>query len=318
MQLKAVIGAMTSILSIDPWSFSGLANMLFSILVLLFYFVLILLVIYLITIGPRSSSREKTRTSDKKGHFLRVLGMNLGLFKQLKEENKERKRSRAILAVSIIQDFSISLGLTIFLEVPAAQIITAIIFMSLSLYTVIRYSPFQKVEVNFVEAGNRAIYILILIVFLINYLFEDKMSDKTKFDYIGFGVIGLISLLITFNISVSVWSIVKELKSKFTKKNEIENKNKKNKIQPIEKVDSWILDGEDHNHPKGLGSPEASIDVSDFEYFHGTKSLEKESDQLQIESQPFKTINFCPKQKRVKLKGLRDEWDFGRSLGENA
>ena len=118
------------------------------------------------------------------------------------------------------------MGLTLFFEIPVAQIIATIILMSFCLYTVLRYRPFEKSEKNILEAGNRVFYILILLVFLIGHLTEKKMSERARFECIGFGVIGLVSLLICLNILVSLWAAYKSSKKMLSKSKETNQKEK--------------------------------------------------------------------------------------------
>ena len=266
MQLKAVIGAMTSILSIDPWSISGMLNILFSVIVVVFYILLVVLVGYLITLKVDSDTMSKTRQT-KHPILSRQLFMNMEILKELKEESKDRKSMRRILALSIIQDLFIPLGLTIFVDAPGAQIVTSIIFIVICLFTVITHTPFQQVQTNFLEAGNRAIYILILLVFLINLIVDKKISEKNRFNYLGFGIIGLVSLLIGFNIGIAVWVVVDQIKKMFKKKDK--NKiNWKNQLHPIERKVQRKSILEDS---KGFGSPAKDKGSNGFEFLNNNK-----------------------------------------------
>ena len=293
MQLKAVIGATTSILSIYPWAVSGIANLVFSILTILFYFILILWIAYLVCSNIDIKTSQNPICEKKKIGINQSLFQTLELLKELKEQSKDRKSMRAILALSIIQDFFIPLGLTIFVEVPAVQIITAIIFMTFCFFTVIRQRPFRKVETNLLEAGNRAIYILILLVFFLNHVLGD-ISEEARFNYIGFGIIGLISLLIGFNIGISVWVIVKKIKKLLSKKKDGEKNKKESQIEPIGKEEISV----EQELAKGEGNfeePERSKNktVNGFEFLDD-QSMEEIPNQLQADNQPFKPIIFNP------------------------
>ena len=233
MQLKAVIGAMSSILSIDPWSITGFINIAFSVLVILFYFVLLFLVVYFVRL--KLNWKNEKRSKLKKAGFHPSLAQNLKIIQELKKESKENKRLRVILALSIIQDFFIPLGLTIFIDTPVAQIATALVFMSACLFVILTQSPFKETRNNILEGGNRAIYILILIVFLINLIFDRRINEKARFNYIGFGIIGLILLLLGLNIVASVYEIVEQIKMKL-KKEEKEDPTKTKKFSKLKSI----------------------------------------------------------------------------------
>ena len=299
MQLEAVIGAMTSILSIDPWSLSGIVNVVFSVVVMLFYLVLILLVLYLVSMNLDWKESEKRRNKDKDAAagFQVSLTKDLELLKELKQQSKHRKSLRAIVALSILQDFFIPLALIIFIEMPLAQIITAILFMSICVYTVIRYTPFQETPTNFLEAGNRAIYILILLVFLVNHRLDESISEKARFNYIGFGVIGLVALLIGFNIGISVWVIgiqVKKMcsKKKKTKQQDQGKMTKKEKLEPFEKEEKWISIEKKQAKRVGVDAKSKKSHLNrGFEFLENDQKVEKESYQLQNKGDEFKFDN---------------------------
>ena len=152
------------------------------------------------------------------------------MLKELKEESREDSSLRKILALSMIQDYLIPLGFTIFVEFPTAQIAAGMILMSICLYSVLRHTPFDETSTNILEAGSRALYLLILIMFLINHLVGQNMSEKTRFNYIGFGVIGLVSLLICFNFIILAWVAIGKLRKMFGKE-DLEKKGSKNLVQ---------------------------------------------------------------------------------------
>ena len=194
---------------------------------------------------------------------------------------------RRILALSIIQDFFIPIGLTLFIHAPGAQIATCLIFMIICLFTVISHTAFKKIEQNFLEAGNRVIYILILIVFLINLVVDKKISEKHRFNYIGFGIIGLISLLIGINITISFWVIVNRVKELFKKKGE-NDKNSKSEVLPWGKegIRKPVLE-----ESIGLGSKSTNQGSSGFKFINSKKKDDEWKFPLN-ENQPKNSKSF--------------------------
>ena len=275
MQLEALVGAMTSIISIDHRSLTGMLNLVFSVVVVAFYFLLIVLVVYLTCLRFSWGKNEKKREKEA-GNGV-TMAKNLQLLEELKEQSKEIKRLRLILVLSLIQDFVIPLSLTLFIDNPGAQITTAMALMGVSLYSVLRQTPFQKVQKNLLEAGNRAIYLLILLVFLANLIFDKKIGEKARFNYIGFGVIGLISLLIGFNIGISVWVIVEKIKKKFTNKKG--QKKELKKLHPLENDENWVS-----VQKYKPGRRESAIKKKNSGFGFLDDEIEKESTHLQNQS----------------------------------
>ena len=180
--------------------------------------------------------------------------------------------------------------------------------MAICLYTIIRHTPFEKVQVNLLEAGNRVIYIFILIVFFINLIMDKKISEQARFNYIGFGVIGLISFLITFNLSISIWIIVKKIQEMFAKKGE-EKKERKIKTHPIEKERRWR--SVQKQEKKELETSDYRMKAGDFKFFDDKKiDLEVKNLKKAKDQDPFKRYvpiknNFRNRKLRWKIKGTQ-------------
>ena len=221
VQLRAVIGGMVSALSIhlDPWTVSGVLNLTLSTIVVVFYSMIIFLVIFLVRKRRKVTKKpsiEKNKTKTIADIYQRV-AKNLELFDELKDINQKNPGLGRIAPLSMTQDLLIPVALTIFVDTPVAQILISIILLGISSYTIIRHSPFKTTQLNILQAGNRCVYLVILIVFLINHLTDKEISEEARFDYIGFGIIGLVSLLIGLNMGVSFWAIISAVKKKLCK-----------------------------------------------------------------------------------------------------
>ena len=265
MQLKALMGVMISLVSINPWTTtSGMVNATFSILVIMAYLGLVILLLVLVGYQMKKVSQPSSKTS----RHIESLIRSIDLYSQIKELKMENRWAGSIIVVSIAKDFILPLALTIFVNQPIAQISVAMLLKLVSIYVVIKHLPFNKGHINLLQSTNSIIYVLILIVFLISHLTESKMSEKTRFNYIGFGVIGLISLLIVINLAVLVWVIFVSLYNHFTG-------NKKKKNQQAMRVNSIIELGEQSE--KGRIPRKNSIEMK-------WDSVDKEDNSISIDS----------------------------------
>ena len=217
MELRAIVGTMVGALSLSPNSLTGILNTAFSVIVIAFYMFLIISISLLVRKKIKSLKNEQNKSKNNqisKSRFFEKMTKNLALFDDLKEFNKNKHNHSRIVYLSLLQDLGIPLALTIFVEYPTLQIILSILIMAVYTYKIIKYSPFKAGHINLLEAGNRLLYIAILIVFLINHLAGKKMGEEDRFFYIGFLVRGLVSVLIGFNITISVWQIIKGIRDK--------------------------------------------------------------------------------------------------------
>ena len=71
----------------------------------------------------------------------------------------------------------------------------------------IAYRPFKEKLRNLMETVNKALYIAMLLNLLLLCYLIGKMTERAKFDYIGFALIFLISVLMIFNIVVIILNL---------------------------------------------------------------------------------------------------------------
>ena len=219
IQLKAIIGAMVSILNIDSRSRRGQANIILSLVILSFYVTLVILVSFLIFYKIKRVRHPKETPEDQQ---CEALITSLELFSDLKEMNEKNISAGKVLLVNLLEDLLVPLILVVFIENAAVQILLTMTVMSFSIYFIIRHWPFKENHQNILFAGNKIVYFLLLGVFLISDFAGKRMSQKARFTYVGFGVMLLVSILILLNFIVAVSVFIKKIKNKKKKETEEE------------------------------------------------------------------------------------------------
>ena len=93
---------------------------------------------------------------------------------------------------------------------------------------VLKYKVFKSKIVLYTSILNEATFCIITFVFFLYYLFGGKMSMNARYNYFGWGLIGLILLTVLFNVilgTIGGYLTIKEICCK--KKNEKQVTDKK-------------------------------------------------------------------------------------------
>ena len=233
MQLKALIGTLVSIKNMDPRSFTGQANLVLSFSVLIFYLFFIaslsLLVYYKL-------KRIKLPWEYEVDPTYESLITRLNLFKEMKTIDKENKHIPQILLICILHDLVVPLILVLFVDIPTAQILLVMVVVAYVLYSTSRGLPYREKHKNLHEIGNKIMYFLVLAAFLLCHLTEGSITQRTKYFFIGFLIIGLIGLLIVLNLVIVLWTLVKKFRDRKKKK-----KSEKVKTEAISQVPRQVV-----------------------------------------------------------------------------
>ena len=223
VQLKAVLGTLVSLSSKQPDSLRGKANVIFSWLTVILYSLLILVIFLLISneiekircpcgrssLKASPQSLKSTKNTQKGKNSILV---KMSLFSDIKNENRFEfsKNSKTIL-LHMLQDLLIPVLLVVFVESPYIQILGIMGIMSVVVYSLIKNRPYKDNKRNVLDIGNKLLYLLILVIFLVGHSARNKMSKKDSFLYVGYGVMTLIVLLAVFNFIVAFFSILQKI-----------------------------------------------------------------------------------------------------------
>ena len=83
-----------------------------------------------------------------------------------------------ILLTNLLLDFLTPAVLVLLVDSPNAQIGLLIVFKGIGLIQVIKYQPYKLAIRNLIEVVNQALYILILLLFLVLALVTNKISQE--------------------------------------------------------------------------------------------------------------------------------------------
>ena len=245
MQLKAIIGILVSMSSTQKESLIDVANIMFSIIVITVYVAVLAYLCFLVFYKMRRvKSPDTTDANTQADNMFR----DLNLQKEVKDLNKKNTALTIVHIVTFTQDLIVPFLLVEFVARPVAQILLIMLVIAITAVFIICYYPFREGHRSVLEIGNRIIYILILGAFLAGHLLKDKISDKQRFTYVGFGVIAFIVVLILFNVMVALWGAGKIVVKKCRERGKKGDK-KANEVHPLEKE-------EDTDKDMNIGSTE--------------------------------------------------------------
>ena len=217
MQLKALLGAMVSIVSMTAKDTRGQSNMILSAGVIFFYVSVLVFVSFLVYY---KINRLKYPWKRREDQDYESLINRLGLYKDLKKPEKKDMdtSSTAALLIFKLYDMIVPLVLIGYVEKPLVQLAVLILMTGLVLYSLSKHFPYIKKHQNWLEIMNKGAYLIVLIIFLGIYLGKDKISPKIKFFYIGFSIIVIIILLIFFNLCIIIFVGIKTFREDLSKK----------------------------------------------------------------------------------------------------
>lgn len=143
------------------------------------------------------------------------------------EFNVENFYGRNYRAMCMIKDPLIALFMVKSHDSPFFQILMVLVVLITFTFLDFSYSPYKKQILNQMEIFKGVIYILACSGFLILSLIQENWDKKAQFNYIGYPVIGVISILILGNIGYGIYDIGKNIKEIFKKKKKKEEEEKK-------------------------------------------------------------------------------------------
>ena len=220
VELKANLGAMVCLHSyrIESPHNQVKAELCLAILIILVYFAGITFLSMVIV--PRwRQRRNKIRDKvDNNQFIIDALTLQKEYKVGITENPHHPEIAEIVLLTNIVTDFAIPAVLVVFINTPSAQIFSLLILVGICLYQVIRYRPYNQGPRNVLEIANRCIFILILIIFLVAHASKERLSYKAEFSYIGYSIIGLLIILIGFNLVISVIHLVSKLRALIKKK----------------------------------------------------------------------------------------------------
>ena len=202
---------MVSMVSAGSASTTGQVDILIGIIILVFYVALTGLVYWVIRY------RIKRITVPWKHHQdldYESLITESKLFKELKPANKTNLMVLYTLIVDLMHDFFLPIFLVFLVKTPYIQLILVTLTTGLTGWFYISTRPYKNRFVGILKTGNKCIYFTILLAFLLGNILERRISKLQSFTYFGFGVIGLISILMVFNVIVMLTSTLAGLLSK--------------------------------------------------------------------------------------------------------
>ena len=219
MELQAVIGAMISISTVNVRSTISQLSFIFAVTILAFYGYLIGLLYYLLSYKFRTLTKPWEHQPRPDTDRLITSMEILAEFKPI----TPKTASGPFLAVwAMLVDLIVPVALVVFVGAPMIQIALVVPSMLLILVLLVKKRPYKEKHRNFSEVLNKALFLVIVVVFLVAELTKDKMEALVRFRFIGFGVIGLICLLVVSNVLVVFWGLFEGLcrKMKGPKKTE--------------------------------------------------------------------------------------------------
>ena len=225
MELKAIIGAMVSLTSGELRSTAGQINFIAALTVIFYYFCLVVFITLLIHYKHK---RTKFPWDNNKDKDYEVYISNLKLFSELNEVDQETSSGSFIVALALLHDLVVPIALVAFINSPYLQILSIMVLLTAVLYLMICHRPYKQRQKNVTEIINKALFLVIMDIFLICHATEGSISEEAKFKYIGFALIGLIFLLIFSNFLIAVWGLCENI-STAMKNWKKEKKDKKNR-----------------------------------------------------------------------------------------
>ena len=207
-----------SLLSADSSTTSGQVDILIGVTTLLFYITLTGFIYWMTRYRIKGITLPWKHRLDRDYESLIT---HSKLFDELKAVDKTNLGVLYTLIAELMHDFFLPLFLICFVKMPNIQLIFATLTTAITGWFYIRNSPYKSRFVGILKVGNKCIYFTILLAFLLGNLVEGRISKSQNFIYFGFGLIGLISILLVFNVAIMFLSTLAGLCSRWkSKKNE--------------------------------------------------------------------------------------------------
>ena len=148
----------------------------------------------------------------------------LGMFSGFKPEFKYAAYLTSFL---VLKDMLIPAGLVFGVSSPFIQLSPMILFQIVTIPVLIYFKPYENKGENFLAIYNSILYFFGILVFLLLAILKNVLSEKQKYLFLGFPLIGILMLIIIANIGYgivdSILSIIKLCK-KVLRQKKIPNK----------------------------------------------------------------------------------------------
>jgi hypothetical protein len=141
----------------------------------------------------------------------------------------------------MVKELLVAFFIVMFVELPALQIVPALLLFLLAFVHVLRNKVFKSKIVYYTCLLNEATFCIVTFVFFLYYLFGGSMSMNARYNYFGWGLISLILVTVLCNVilgTVGGYYTIKELCCK--KKNEKQVADKKQLKKKITGEESSI------------------------------------------------------------------------------
>ena len=172
--------------------------------------------------------KNKDMTKEEKRNYIEV--NKLQKYKFLKGELVSKRTVLAGMTTEIlmVKELLVAFFIVMFVEHPSVQIVPVLLLFIGSFVLVLKYKVFKSKIVLYTSMLNEATFCIITFIFFLYYLFGGKMSMNARYNYFGWGLIGLILLTVLFNVilgMIGAYFTIKEICCK--KKNEKQVTDKK-------------------------------------------------------------------------------------------
>jgi hypothetical protein len=121
-----------------------------------------------------------------------------------------------------------SIAVIAFLGNPVLQLLPMILSFAVTFTILVKTRPFQETGMNKFHIVNEGMYLLILVTYVLVQFHGRTLKESVKYTYYGSVLIGLVSIVLAFNIGFCVWESYKSLVEycKARKKGKVEVKTK--------------------------------------------------------------------------------------------
>ena len=137
-----------------------------------------------------------------------------GKYKYLIEDFKRKTFfQRFFRPPNNIKDLLISFSLVILHDIPILQIGTIALWLLGMLAVTIFQKPFLQKKDNIIEALKGFIYLGCCAVMMIQSAVQTSWKRKTQYRFVGYPMIAMISILIVYNIGLSIYQTYRSIKS---------------------------------------------------------------------------------------------------------
>ena len=200
------------------------------------------------------------------------------------------KKNQSFLAknfrvILFIKDTVICFFVMMFLEVPFLQIVPVVMYYWFLLAVAYKNQPFEYSTINLMVNTSESLNCLIMMLFFVMFLFQGKMDEKLKYEYIGNLVILLIFIGILFYI---IFGIIKSVMS-YRQMKELK---KKSKVMAISRMRSELNDHKGKNgkakaKSKGKKKGNFSVKIGQNEESKKLKSVNKPGGSMRMLKNEF-------------------------------